>query len=389
MSTLEEHTHPHDGTSGGSERLSGHGGAPAFFRRRWRSLTERRVSETHTDSRHRLAHVDYMRGLAALAVMWFHFTTANDDCPPGLLKMSGHYGYLGVDVFFVISGFVIPYAMAARGYRLRTDALRFFLARIVRLEPPYLASVMLCVALPYVAYLTPWSRGDLPDTDLRDVVLHAAYLVPWVNGAGWLNAAYWTLAIEFQFYIIMLFIAPALIGGSQSSARLLLLGTLAAALLLGGDLRLVFAYLPLFAFGFLTFLWLERHLHGIEIALWAAVFAGACSWTVGIDDMLSGLLAAALILAPWPRGIRLLTIAGSLSYSLYLIHNPIGGRVFTIVERLPAWPIFQVAGIAMAVMVSLIAAYAFHALAEMPSLRAARRINALQAGSPKGSTRAA
>jgi peptidoglycan/LPS O-acetylase OafA/YrhL len=303
--------------------------------------------------------------------------------------MSGHYGYLGVDVFFVISGFVIPYAMAARGYRLRTDGLRFFLARIVRLEPPYLASVLLCVALPYVAHLMPWSRGELPHTDLRDVLLHAAYLVPWVNGAEWLNAAYWTLAIEFQYYIIMLFIAPALIGGSHSNVRLLLLGTLAAALLLGGDLRLVFAYLPLFAFGFLTFLWFERRLHGVEIALWAAVFAVTCSWTVGIDDMLSGLFAAALILAPWPRDIRLLTIAGSLSYSLYLIHNPIGVRVFTIVERLPARPTFQVAGIAVAVLISLIAAYVFHALAEAPSLRAARRINALQAGPPRGSTRSA
>jgi peptidoglycan/LPS O-acetylase OafA/YrhL len=240
------------------------------------------------------------------------------------------------------------------------------------------ASLMLCVALPYVAYLTPWSRGDLPDTDLRDVVLHAAYLVPWVNGAEWLNAAYWTLAIEFQYYILMLFIAPALIGGSQWSARLLFLATLSSAFFLGDDLRLVFAYLPLFAFGFLTFLWFERRLHRAEIVLWALTFAVTCSWTVGIDDMLSGLLAAALILAPWPRGVRLLTVAGSLSYSLYLIHNPIGGRVFTIVERLPAWPIFQVAGIAMAVLVSLLVAYVFHALTEVPSLRAARRINALR-----------
>jgi peptidoglycan/LPS O-acetylase OafA/YrhL len=319
-----------------------------------------------------------MRGLAAIAVMWFHFTAANEDCPPGLLKISGHYGYLGVDVFFVISGFIIPYAMAARGYRLRADGLRFFLARIVRLEPPYLASVLLCAALPYVAHLTPWSRGTLPHTNLRDVLLHAAYLVPWVNGAEWLNAAYWTLAIEFQYYIVMLFIAPALIGGSQWSARLLLLGTLAAAFFLGSDLRLVFAYLPLFAFGFLTFLWFERRLRRAEIVLWAAAFALICLRTVGADDMLSGLLAAALILAPWPRNIRLLSLAGSLSYSLYLIHNPIGGRVFTLVERLPAWPIIQIAGIATAVLASLLVAYVFYTLTEVPSMRAAWRINALE-----------
>jgi peptidoglycan/LPS O-acetylase OafA/YrhL len=375
MSTVEQDAHSAAGASGDTALPSGHGGATGLFRPvRWRNLAERPSPKTRADSQHRLAQIEYMRGLAALAVMWFHFTAANDDCPPGLLKISGHYGYLGVDVFFVISGFIIPYAMAARGYRLRTDGLRFFLARIVRLEPPYLASVMLCVALPYVAYLTPWSRAIFPHTELRDVLLHPAYLVPWVNGAQWLNVAYWSLAIEFQYYILILFTASALIGGSQWTARLFLIGTLAAASYLGGDPRLVFSYLPLFAFGFTTFLWLERRLHWVEIVAWTAAFAAICSRTIGTGDMLSGLLGAALILAPWPRGFRLLSLAGSLSYSLYLIHNPIGGRVFTLVERLPARPVIQITGIAIAVLASLLAAYIFHALIEAPSMRAARRI---------------
>jgi peptidoglycan/LPS O-acetylase OafA/YrhL len=361
-----------DGISAGSVRS-------ALFSRlfRWRSLAERPSPQARTDSQHRLAHIEYMRGLAALAVMWFHFTAANDDCPPGLVKISGQYGYLGVDVFFVISGFIIPYAMAARGYRLRTDGLRFFLARIVRLEPPYLASVALCVALPYIAYLTPWSRGIVSQTNFRDVLLHVAYLVPWVDGAQWLNAAYWTLAIEFQYYILLLFTAPALIGRSPWQARLFLLGTLVAtvaAYSLGDDPRLVFFYLPLFAFGFITFLWFERRLHPAEIVLWTVVFAALCSRIVGTDDMLSGLLAAALILAPWPKGLRLLSLAGSLSYSLYLVHNPIGDRVFTLFERLPARPVIQITGIAIAVLASLVVAYVFHALVEVPSTRAARRI---------------
>ena len=69
----------------------------------------------------------------------------------------------------------------------------------------------------------------------------------------------------------------------------------------GGDPRLVFCYLPLFAFGFAAFLFWERRLHWLEIALWTAAFAAACSRTLGPDDIVSGLLAAGLILAPWPR----------------------------------------------------------------------------------------
>jgi peptidoglycan/LPS O-acetylase OafA/YrhL len=375
MNTVEQHAHAAADASGDTALPSGHGGANGLFRlARWRNLDGRPSLKTRAGSQHRLAHIEYMRGLAALAVMWFHFTAANDDCPPGLLKVSGQYGYLGVDVFFVISGFIIPYAMAASGYRLRTDGLRFFFARIVRLEPPYLASVMLCVALPYAAYLTPWSRAILPHVEFRDVLLHVAYLVPWVNGAQWLNVAYWTLAIEFQYYILMLFTASALISRSQWTARLFLLGALAAAFYLGGDSRLVFCYLPLFGFGFTTFLWFERRLHWVEVALWTAAFAAVCARTVGTDDMLSGLLGSALILAPWPRNLRLLSLAGSLSYSLYLLHNPIGGRVFTLVERLPARPVIQITGIAIAVLASLLAAYVFHALIEAPSMRAARQI---------------
>ncbi len=375
VSTIEQDALTAGGAGSDTALPSSDGGATGLFRSiGWRNLVARRSPKTRADSEHRLAHIEYMRGLAALAVMWFHFTAANDDCPPGLLKISGHYGYLGVDVFFVISGFIIPYAMAAKGYRLRTDGLRFFLARIVRLEPPYLASVVLCVALPYVAYVTPWSRGIFPHTDFRNVLLHPAYLVPWVNGAQWLNSAYWTLAIEFQYYVLMLFTASALIGESRWTTRLFLLGTLAAAWRLGGDTRLVFFYLPLFAFGFTTFLWFERRLHWVEVVLWTAAFAAICSRTVGTADMLSGLLAGVLILAPWPRGLRLLTLAGGLSYSLYLIHNPIGIRVFTIVERLPAGPVIQITGIAIAVLASLLAAYIFHALIEAPSMRAARQI---------------
>ena len=59
----------------------------------------------------RLPTLDALRGVASLAVMWFHFTLqpylSNDA-----IRRSGKYGWLGVEVFFVVSGFVIPYTMA-------------------------------------------------------------------------------------------------------------------------------------------------------------------------------------------------------------------------------------------------------------------------------------
>ena len=56
--------------------------------------------------------VDCLRGLAAFAVMCYHFTNGEPTIlPPSLIRSTGAFGHLGVEVFFVVSGFVLPYAL--------------------------------------------------------------------------------------------------------------------------------------------------------------------------------------------------------------------------------------------------------------------------------------
>ena len=78
--------------------------------------------------------VESLRGVAALAVAWFHVTAIHGD---SWARSSGHYGWLGVDAFFVISGFVVPYSIARTfpNYTIR-DLPNFVLRRATRLEPP-------------------------------------------------------------------------------------------------------------------------------------------------------------------------------------------------------------------------------------------------------------
>jgi peptidoglycan/LPS O-acetylase OafA/YrhL len=60
----------------------------------------------------KLEIISLLRVLAALGVAWFHFTNGNVSfLDAGWLKNSGKYGWLGVEVFFVISGFVVPYSL--------------------------------------------------------------------------------------------------------------------------------------------------------------------------------------------------------------------------------------------------------------------------------------
>ena len=147
-------------------------------------------------NRERLQSVQYLRGLAALAVVWFHFSLGSAD---GLIKSSGTFGYLGVIVFFVISGFIVPYSLAGRDYRLVRDGPGFFVRRMLRLEPPYLVAVALPVVLLFAAAATPWFKGTVVPPLWFSVAVHPLYLVPWFEGADWVNIVFWTLAIEFQW----------------------------------------------------------------------------------------------------------------------------------------------------------------------------------------------
>ena len=82
------------------------------------------ISGSHIDV------LDHLRGFAALAVCLFHLSFANSGFLPAgdPIRSVGAFGYLGVEIFFVISGFVIPYSLSLRGYRLR-DAPEFLIKR--------------------------------------------------------------------------------------------------------------------------------------------------------------------------------------------------------------------------------------------------------------------
>lgn len=89
----------------------------------------------------------HLRGLAATSVCLFHFSNGeggflNAHDP---IKQVGSFGWLGVEAFFVISGFVVPYSLHIRSrtsYR-PSDAFDFIGRRLRRLEPPYLACILL------------------------------------------------------------------------------------------------------------------------------------------------------------------------------------------------------------------------------------------------------
>jgi len=153
--------------------------------------------------------LDAMRGVAALVVVVYHALGVAPQTAftgwqwwlPTLAAWVVHFGYAGIFMFFVISGFCIHLHWArarAAGIEQPTiDFYAFWKRRVRRLYPPYLAALVLY--LGYNAYQTPpdLSAYYLWDLGLHLLMLHNVDMRTTYS----INAAFWTLAIEEQLYL--------------------------------------------------------------------------------------------------------------------------------------------------------------------------------------------
>ena len=151
-----------------------------------------------------LSSVTLIRGIAAVAVCLFHFTKS---LLANSLDIAGPwmpYAWIGVEVFFVISGFVIPYALLGLSFKGKHYG-GYLLKRLIRIEPAYLASIALIIVLNYLSSLFTIYKGPPFSVSWHNILLHLGYLVEFFDGT-WMNAVYWTLAIEFQYYLVIGFL---------------------------------------------------------------------------------------------------------------------------------------------------------------------------------------
>lgn len=145
--------------------------------------------------------IDTLRGLAALAVCLFHFTEGFLR-PDNWFRLINHYGYLGVDAFFVISGFVIPYSFSLKNYDI-TQYWTFFKKRFVRIEPAYWASMGLMLFKDSLSsFLTDYRYFKFPPYEPLSILLHFIHANDFFN-MKWIIVPYWTLAIDWQFYLLI------------------------------------------------------------------------------------------------------------------------------------------------------------------------------------------
>ena len=145
--------------------------------------------------------LDGSRGLAILMVMLFHYCAALDRTNPVGRLVSGLFGYgwTGVDLFFVLSGFLIT-GILLDSREAENYFSSFYARRVLRIFPAYYAS--LAVLLFLVPLIDPPIRQLIP----ADQWIYVFYAQNWVGvfdypGRG-LFTPYWSLAVEEQFYLV-------------------------------------------------------------------------------------------------------------------------------------------------------------------------------------------
>lgn len=335
------------------------------------SMSGRYSSRALPDVRRRIDIVQYLRGLASLAVAWFHLTNSWTDG----VRVSGSFGWLGVDVFFVISGFVIPYSisMTYETYSLKTF-VNFISRRFVRIEFPYIVSIIVVIVLAHFSALSPGFQGKAADYTTAQIISNIFYIASW-TGQEWMEPVYWTLAYEFAFYLTIGLLFSVLFGKRRSLAYWFAVGIFVLAVSRGFMGSLVL----LFVMGSAVF----RYIMGRERLVYATGIVIVCTIVTvlagNLASAMAGLVAATTI--GLGRGFQLsgrpgwiLTYLGTISYSLYLIHVPVGGRVVNLGRRFVHGEFGHLIVSGLALAVALAFAHLFYVFVERPALRKARQL---------------
>jgi len=317
--------------------------APDGLTRAQRRIASREARLPKTKTPTRMRELDLLRFLAAVGVLLFHYTARQSPAWGGVdpvqvfpwLSQFTRYGFLGVELFFVISGFVI--LMTAWGRKVG----EFAIARFTRLFPAYVFAVLFTATV-----VTVFGSLNYNVTPLE--VLTNMTLLQEPLGIASVDGVYWSLLIELKFY----FLLACLVGFGVTYRRVVtfmglwLVATVAlrAAPVAFLDFFLFPRWSQYFIAGMALYL---IHRFGSNLVLWSFVFvtwiltlttvadeAAGAERIVGAPvnplTMYAGITVIYLVMSLVAVGAlrwmswRRLTTLGLLTYPLYLLHEWVG-----------------------------------------------------------------
>jgi peptidoglycan/LPS O-acetylase OafA/YrhL len=370
----------------------------------------------------RFLFIDGLRGVAAMMVVFRHLHENLEPSVeawfPDLLGFLFSWGNLGVEVFFVLSGFVIAHSVR-NGLHTWRYLGRFALRRSIRLDPALWLTIVaeLGVILLTLRFFPAYSP-ELPSA--AKVIANATYTQHFF-GLGDVVPVFWTLTYEVQFYLALVLSlvlwntwgpgrrvradaaapgpdAPAARGGAPAPLGTVPRIILLASCVYSASIQVGLLPLPLqglffdrwyqFAAGTAVWLWVRGRMPLPWLLPWFALLLAA-AWMapnplLRMANAVIFVTAAALALAgaadryhSWLAG-PVWQFLGRISYSLYLIHATVGWRFVSLVRDRLGPELGVVTGsfaFLGGLALSIGCAWVMHRLIEGPTMRLARRVS--------------
>jgi len=329
-------------------------------------MSETRISAAaFADTKPHYELLDGLRGVAALLVVFYHIFEGLSFAAGGTLITTINHGYLAVDFFFILSGFVIGYAYDDRLGKTMSLG-NFFKRRLIRLHPMIVMGAVIGAITFCIQGSVQWDGTKIATSMVMLALLCAMFFIPAVPGVRYevrgngemfpLNGPSWSLFFEYIGNILYaLFIhqlskkALAVLVGilgvflawfalfDVSSYGMIGVGwTLDSVNFLGGSLRMLFP----FTMGML----LSRHFRPMQIrgAFWICSVVLLLLFCVPYIESngpisLNGLFEAICILFVFPilvwigasgkttdkRSTQICKFLGDISFPLYAVHYPL------------------------------------------------------------------
>lgn len=316
----------------------------------------------------RLIELDGLRGIAALAVVVFHYTYQYNNIYEHSFSILGVFvlGLYGVNLFFMISGFVIYWTIS------RTiSPIDFIWSRASRLYPVYWAALTITFLVVSVFSL-PGRERDL-NTFFANLSMFHEYL-----GYTHIDGVYWTLTLELAFYVWIVIIFS--IGQIKNIEKILIIWVVIASFVSIEKLNVVFDprftkmflldYIEFFAAGVCFYSYRGKmHTMWTHLLFIITILAVCVGFPTKMSVLfLSFYFVFYLVITNRAGFLRnkVILYIGGISYSLYLVHQNIG---YIIINKFYQYNIDPLLGISSAILISIILAHLLTRYIERPSLK--------------------
>lgn len=319
-----------------------------------------------------IQHIETIRAIAASMVMLFHFISYNNGLGfiywnEGVRTFS-EWGAQGVEMFYIVSGFVISYALYRSNYSI-TDYPRYVCKRVLRIVPPYFLTIFSIIGVMYVLATFFWKYEYV--FEWRNIFANMFYLVDSISNTSWINHIFVTLKVEIQFYLLIGLLFPILKINQWYKLGLYII------LLVIGTQTLqhytVFFNAPYFICGIILHdIYSKRGDNKIHFIL-LAILLGWLSYFYSYQDVIITLATIIFVLFlrldfKWSNRL------GRISYSLYLTHGLFGGWFLFFTSRDDYINLSPYIIIPIACLLSILGAAIFYMIIEKPSIKLSKSI---------------